>query len=1251
MKSGGPWNLRGLHPEARAAAREAARRSGMSVGEWLNTVIQPANEEDEDAWWSATSERAPDDRWQPQSRNHEHARHRDTPSGRHRGHEPDDRWRQSPHNDEVARERHRDRDRHRHDREPDDRWRQSPRYDDGERKPDDQYRLNFRDDWEPELRGDADWRRRGSVEQDDDRPLQRQSRPERERFHQGSPYRAELERPGRPRHEQQRYKHDEEAGGGRAAGDRDVSIDKAVAEIEARQRALDGEASERSSSAPKPQAAASRPERSCAAPNATARSAGAPLDLSGLERQLRQITTEIEALRLDGELGTAFHGLHAEIAAVGRSLTEALPRRALESLESEIKALAQRVDQSRQPSIDGTTAFADSEHGSAERRRALSGESLVGFEEEFKALAQKVDVIAGRDDPAAALAGVERGLAEVRGALSGLAPAESLVGWDEELKALAQKVDVIAGRDDPAAALAGVERGLAEMQEVLGGLPSAGSLSGFDEGLKALSKKIDAVVGRDDPAALQQLDAAVDALRGIVSHVASNDTLSKVAEDVRTLAAKVDGLAANAPAASALEVRIDRLAGAIDASTAAGHAVPRELEKLLSGLIEKLEWVQLTHTDHSALAHLEDRIATLVKRLDTSDARLGLLEGIERGLADLLIHIEQLRGKGEAAERGAAAPVAIEAIGQKVAEITQTERHTQDSLEDMHGTMEHVVDRLAMIESEIRSDKAMPAAAEPSLMPIDAMQALPEDPPHAASMPVETARIEAGPNWQRPLQSEPAPPAPAPARKPIDPDLPPDHPLDPGSAAGRSRHQPSPGERVAASEAAVGSKPPVIPDPGGGKHDFIAAARRAAQAAAAASAADQSGAKSGAKSGAEVAAQARKLTERLRTIVVAVAVVAIVVGGIHIISRLFVDGGPSALPHTQSQPHILKAPLPLPSEPGVQTEPMPAPIQPPHVQIESPPPAAASSAENSRALPAANPGADPAQHPLPPNPPTGASPGQQSLLYGDTVRTLSDITGSLPSPMVQNAPTAPLAPAPVADNLPIAIGGPALRAAALAGDPSAAYQVATRFADGRVVPASDEQAAHWFDVAAKKGFAPAQFRLGTLYEKGLGVRKNLAMARDLYRAAAEKGYGKAMHNLAVLYAEGVDGKADYRLAAQWFRKAADRGITDSQYNLAVLYARGVGVEQSFAESYKWFFLAAKDGDEDAAQKRDEMAAHLDQQALEAARVAAEKWSPLPQPANATTVKGAWDPPAKGAHVARSNARLVKAPLPIASAGD
>src|SRR5262249_57310633 len=77
-------------------------------------------------------------------------------------------------------------------------------------------------------------------------------------------------------------------------------------------------------------------------------------------------------------------------------------------------------------------------------------------------------------------------------------------------------------------------------------------------------------------------------------------------------------------------------------------------------------------------------------------------------------------------------------------------------------------------------------------------------------------------------------PAPATDRRPIDPDLPPDYPIEPGSPVARCRSGNSPADRIAASEAALGTaRPPVIPDPDGGKPNFIAAARRAAQAASA----------------------------------------------------------------------------------------------------------------------------------------------------------------------------------------------------------------------------------------------------------------------------------------------------------------------------------------------------------------------------------------------------------------------------------
>ena len=49
MKPGIPWSVKGIEPETREAAKEAARRSGMTLGEWLNTKILDSADEAEPA--------------------------------------------------------------------------------------------------------------------------------------------------------------------------------------------------------------------------------------------------------------------------------------------------------------------------------------------------------------------------------------------------------------------------------------------------------------------------------------------------------------------------------------------------------------------------------------------------------------------------------------------------------------------------------------------------------------------------------------------------------------------------------------------------------------------------------------------------------------------------------------------------------------------------------------------------------------------------------------------------------------------------------------------------------------------------------------------------------------------------------------------------------------------------------------------------------------------------------------------------
>jgi localization factor PodJL len=936
-----------------------------------------------------------------------------------------------------------------------------------------------------------------------------------------------------------------------------ASVDDAVAEIAERQRVLYG------SDLPIPPVADASPEPGPVSPAQYAtdpRDATEPtVDISNLEEQLRYMTTRIEELRPSRELERSVKTFRSDLSDIRQQLTEALPRRAVESLESEVRALAQRLDQSRKSGVD------------------------LGV-----------------------LAGLERGINEVRDALRGLTPAENLVGLDETLKALAQKVDLI--------------------------------------------------IAKEDPAALQQLETAIGALRGIVSHVASNDTLTKVAEDVRALATRVDGVATNAAsgqAVSALETRIDTLANALNASTEAGQAVPRELEKLLSGLIEKLEWVQLTHTDHAALGALEDRIAQLIKRLDASDARLGNLEAVERGLADLLVHLDQIRpGNGAAPATLAPKRPAVDALVRDVAEMKRGERRTQESLEAVHGTVEHVVDRLAMIESGMHEvtpkvdaageteDQPEPVQAEPeaAAAPMPAPQVAPVRQAEAAP---RSEFVSAAVSSQAPApltSAEPASRRAAAQRKPIDPNLPPDHPLEPGTTTTNSpRPMPSAAERIAASEAAVDfAKPPVIAEPGE-KPNFIAAARRAAQAAAA-TAPERF---THSESVAALVSQPEN-PSRLRKILVAGGAVLVVAGFLHVALRMFQDRPAS----TDTAPAQLSTPSPT-----VMPEPDSSQSARPPGPLVLPVPGADSGSRGSSAAPAGpgSPTTPKAQSAVPspshdsivPDPAPAAAPATAPQQQSWMQNYPSDITGALPRrappppeaqppSVVAVAPTPPAsAPAMVSDKLPATIGGPKLRAAAIAGEAAAEFEVANRFADGHGVPPNNEQALRWLELAAKQGLAPAQFRLGGFYEKGIGVKKDLAVARDFYAAAAAKGNGKAMHNLAVLYAEGINGPADYRTAASWFRKAADHGVKDSQYNLAILYARGIGVEQNYAESYLWFALAAGGGDADAAKKRDEIATHLDAQALGTAKRTVQNWTAEPQPddaINVTAPPGGWDIP-------------------------
>ncbi len=290
-------------------------------------------------------------------------------------------------------------------------------------------------------------------------------------------------------------------------------LDAAVAEVAARQSQLDGRLSR-----PAMPVQSAMPARAAMAPQS------AP-NMTGFEQQLQRLTNQIEAMR-PAHIEQSIASFREELAVIRHSITEAMPRRALESLESEIRELSRRIDDNRQ------TVTND-----------------------------------------AALTGVEHALAEIRETLRTLRPAEQLTG--------------------------------------------------FDEAIRNLSGKLDLIMRSSEHGGIREIETAITALRSIVSQVASGDAVARLSSDVQTIAARVETISAQSHSDSALaaiEQRISRLTEALESQQNQAVSAP-DLDGAVRALAERIDRMQVGAQDTSALLHLEQRIATMIERIELANSR------------------------------------------------------------------------------------------------------------------------------------------------------------------------------------------------------------------------------------------------------------------------------------------------------------------------------------------------------------------------------------------------------------------------------------------------------------------------------------------------------------------------------------------------------------------------------------------------------------------------------------------------------
>ncbi|WP_174513357.1 tetratricopeptide repeat protein [Methylocella tundrae] len=756
------------------------------------------------------------------------------------------------------------------------------------------------------------------------------------------------------------------------------------------------------------------------------------------------------------------------------------------------------------------------------------------------------------------------------------------------------------------------------------------------------------------PAATRRA-AAADAA---VSHSA----IEMIEAQLRALTRKVEEAIARSCDSGPYDTLTERVAAAekrltekLESGLAAAASETDSLKDIVQSLAGKIEAARQPGASDLSIQSLDREIGAIAERLDGADKGLSSLARLEQSISRLFEQMEEIReiasnAAARDADREGALPADLDRraeggghdrrLTREIADLRATrdeaDKRIHLALNAVQETVAKVADRLAVMEADLGEMRPAADRLLPLLTPraerrlrgdqegdFFSTETLQRRPLSGAPGPVLVSTKESVTHslFSRDA-AQTADGTAANGQKDVEPA---DLLIEPGSGSPRRREAPE--------HRASGEPPqPEREAGGGGRADFIAAARRAAQAAQ--FEADGS-LKGQAPAGDHAGASGGFFSAHRRPILLAIAALCLALGAYTIARNgslkslgptSFLNaigkGAASSALRPQRGGNLAGGPPTLAAPGATSAAVKPAKAAPPSAAaMKREPIAPQNNVKANAALrdsrlfdPAPLNVLSPLRQAPPPaeNPPSHGAPFMHAIAGSDPI-IVGAIAGhagvihSAPAPIA--AAPQPLAGAPtVIASLP---GMPLeqLRAKAEAGDAPAQFELGLRFADGRAGSQDMALAAQYYAKAADQGLALAQYRLAVLSEKGVGGGRDLARAQSLYLAAAEQGNARAMHNLGVLAAEGVDGEPDYAKAAAWFEKAAAFGIRDSQFNLAVLLARGSSLSHDAARSYTWFSIAAATGDQEAARKRDEMALKLSPADLAAATAAASTFRP------------------------------------------
>ena len=820
---------------------------------------------------------------------------------------------------------------------------------------------------------------------------------------------------------------------------------------------------------------------------------------------------------------------------------------------------------------------------------------ISGLERQLQEITSQLQAIQPPRGIDTALSGLRDDLGSLARSIHDVIPGRTLENLQNDLHLLTERMSAQQPANDQSV-LEAIEHNLSEFNERLDGVAPKSQLAALDARLSELSHKVDGLGSSPDPETLRHLEAAVHELRELSSGAASAEGVASLAGDIQSLATRIDRIAdrsdpprIDTAGIDTLSQRVTDLTHLLEARVTVPVGPPSNLENLIATLSEKLDHVDALAHEHTAFDHLGRQIATISDKMDAADQRFAGLSAIERAMQELNAQTRQAGEQaaaaaeraahqaGEqaaaAAERAAlqagelAAAAADRAARQVAADIphsgaevialkrdlesmhvnqVESEHRTHETLEAVHDTLERLVERLAAVETH---RVEAPIVPEPSLPALRPAQFAP------------TQRTE---------------------RPPIDPDLPADTPIEPGSA-GRAR-TPSPAERIAASEAALA---PLNPEPAPevtGKANFIAAARRAAQAAAnEGTPVEGPRAEERKEDETPTSLIGRFLSNRRRALMLGVSALLILYGGIQVAGMFRGEQGMRQPAETSSQ----ASPAQAQKIAEAATPPAPA-------QSTSAAAAPAGPAIVSLPVTQTEPSSQSSAAPLLAPKPTAIAPSPMSVPTGDVTGSVSpqaDIPALAAKLRHSRGRRAARRQAARRDRRPGAARTPPPRAM-----PPPNTKSACAIAEGRGVPANLGsrgalvRARRQARACRRRNSASAAFT-----KRASGVKKDLEKARQLYLAGGRRRATPRRCTISRCSTPRAStASRTIKTAAQWFRKAADprrrRQPVQSRHPLCPRASASSRTSPNPTNGSRW---RPQQGDQDAAKKRDDVAARLD----------------------------------------------------------